>query len=123
MTEHEEIEKIEAALDAMVSAVIADENDTPFVGGSLRPLAFAELMMRATPAQRAAFELLESPVRSALRAGIVTLGERLKEIGGLNLLHEVALKIEAQNPAYEERSAGVLSKAWVGLMSNVSQGG
>lgn len=68
-----------------------------------------------TRAQRDADELLSRPVATACRTAIRTLGERLFEIGGNQLMSEVCDRVSALDPANESRRLGIMDHRWSGL--------
>lgn len=115
-----EAQMIEAALDALVSAAVANLNEASLVP-ERGPVSLADMAhefsasLEWTPAQRTANDLVQRPVSRALRQGIRALGERLFEIGGMALLHDVCDRVSASDPRHEARRAGIIDKRWDGI--------
>lgn len=117
-----EAQKIEAALDALVSAAVANLNERPVVPDR-GPISAADAAAETiasfdwTPAQRRAHDLLSRPVSRALRQAIRALGERLFEIGGMSLMHDVCDRVSMADPRNEARRAGIIDHRWGGIGS------
>jgi hypothetical protein len=118
-----ETDRIEDALDDVLSAINdnlrrgAAKPDRPM--RSLREItqALVESLESWTPAQRAAADLLDAPSAAgeALRQGVITLGRRLYELGGLTLMQDVCDRVSARDPASADRRFGIMVKRWEGI--------
>lgn len=116
-----ETARIEAALDALLTASIRDDRERPpsSVGGAIRADVLIneaiERLTTWTPAQREAHALLQRPVSEALRQAVRTLGERLHELGGEDLMLEVCDRVSALDPANEGRRSSIMDHRWDGI--------
>lgn len=115
-----ETARIEAALDALLTAAI-QANSTPSLTPERGPTSAGVLIAEAlekftwTPTQRAASALLSRPIWEVLRQGIRTLGERLHEIGGFELMTEVCDRVAAMDPARSGYRSAIMDKRWDGI--------
>lgn len=115
-----EAQQIEAALDALVSAAVANLRETPLIP-ERGPVSVAEgidewmALLGGTVAQRQANRLLQRPVSGALRTAIRLLGERLHEIGGMALMHDVCARVSASDPRNEALRVGIIDHRWDGI--------
>ena len=71
--------------------------------------------MEMTEAQREADSLLEDPVGEALRQGVRTLGERLYEIGGLDLMQDAIDRVASLDAATWGHRTDIMDKRWDGI--------
>ncbi len=116
-----ETQKIENALDALLTAVACYEREpallpeTGAVSAGALIGAYLEKLTTWTKAQRSADELLQRPVSWALRRAIRTLGKRLHEIGGDRLMHDICDRVAARDPAREGWRLGVIDHRWDGI--------
>lgn len=115
-----ETARIEAALDALLTAAI-QANSVPSLTPERGPTSAGVLISEAlekftwTPTQRAASALLSRPVWEVLRQGIRTLGERLYEIGGSELMRDVCDRVAAMDPARAGHRLDIMDKRWDGV--------
>lgn len=118
-----EVAKIEAALDRLVTAAIQNRREPSLDPSKDRLVGAAELMagfqdsLTWTKAQREADELLERPLSATIRRGIRTLGKRLNEIGGWELMTDVCDRVSAADPREEGRRASIIDHRWDGIGS------
>lgn len=115
-----EVQQIEAALDRLVTAAIANLRETPITPdrGPVSAGVIAQEVAASfawTQAQRAAHDLLSRPVSNALRQAIRTLGKRLYEIGGDELMHQVCDRVSSADPMNESRRIGIIDHRWDGI--------
>ena len=124
-----ETQQIEDALDALLSAATAADRSRP-----LRPdrgMISARTLMDETvqrlstwtPAQARAHNLLRRPVSELTRQGVRTLGERLFEIGGMALMHDVLERVSERDYPNAGRRTSIMDHRWDGIgRTNTSAG-
>lgn len=114
-----EAQQIEAALDVLVSAAVANLHERPLTPErDIRAdVAIGEWLdsLEWTEAQRRASRLLQRPISAAVRLAVRVLGERLYEIGGMALMHDVCERVSAADPRNEARRAGIIDHRWSGI--------
>lgn len=118
-----ETQQIEEALHALVTAAVSD---TGYVSNLLTrdgPESIGSIMARLdamTPKQRTAADLIRRPVGEAVRRAIKTLGERLHEIGGQELMSDVLERVADRDPSRYGRRIDVMDKRFDGIGSWVA---
>lgn len=117
-----EVERIEDALDALLTAALEADRKPP-LGPDKGLQSAGEVAsqvieaMSWTQARRQADRLLDEPVPTALRLAIRTLGRRLNEIGGHTLMLDVMYRVASRDPAQESRRDWIIEYAWDGIGS------
>lgn len=118
-----EVEKIEDALDQLLTTAIRTDQDRAREPDYDRPpvslrdsvAAYVERLTASTPAQRRAHDFLDRPVGEALRQAIRILGERLFEVGGLKLMSDVLYRVAERDRVQEHRRIGIMDRRWDGI--------
>lgn len=115
----EEIEGITAALDELLTALrSASERRSADRGPpvSARDSAMA-IDWDASPAKRAAEDLIRDPVGTAIRKAITKLGERLHEIGGTQAMEDALYAAAELSPTDHDWRISVLDRRFDGIGS------
>lgn len=118
-----ELQKIEEALHVLVTVAVSPEGyagnpAVPDDGKMFKFWNLAQIMADgegATDIQRKARAIIDRPVGGAVRRAIKTLGERLNEIGGNDLMSEVIERVADRDPARWSVRIDVMDKRWDGI--------
>lgn len=111
-----ETQRIERALDELLKTAIATRAPwPPKHDGPVSIAVVIEDWLGGTSAQRAASDFLDNPVGEAVRKAVTTLGRRLYEIGGLQLMHDVLDRVAPLDPTKESRRIAIMDKRWDGI--------
>lgn len=116
-----ELEKIEDALHRLLQAATEADRAPPLtpprgpISASVLALEAVDRITSWTPAQRDAAALFMNPVAEALRLAVRTLGERLHEIGGQQLMTEVLDRVAERDPEHWGRRVSIMDHRWDGI--------
>jgi hypothetical protein len=111
-----EIQHISGALSILVGLAVAYPSTRPRGPISVRDMVEAEIAIkRLPPTTRSAHRICDDPVGEATDPPIRRLGERLNELGGCELMAEVAETVAALEPAKEAHRMSTMSTAWDGV--------
>lgn len=113
-----EVAGIEDALDTLLSAAIeADLEPRPTSAGTFGVWSISELAawMEKSKAERDTSELVKNPVAWACRRGIRVLGERLYELGGLELMGNVLDDVAERDETKSGYRMGIMDARWDGI--------
>lgn len=111
-----EIHDISEALSILAGLAVANPTRRPGRAVSMRDAAVAELDIARLPViTRQARRICEDPVGEATDRPIRMLGERLNELGGCELMAEIAETVAAHDPKNEPRRMATISTAWDGV--------
>lgn len=117
-----EAQKIEDALDTLLSAIIKHDlrprpeepwNLTMYSAGDLAREAIENLAR--TEEGRFAHRLFNDPVRAALVHAVRRLGKRLFEIGGLQAMQDACDRVSERDPRNWDRRTNIMDKRWDGI--------
>lgn len=111
-----EVQRIERALDELLKVALSAR--APWPRRHPHGISAGDLIREAldgTPAERAARALLDNPVGEAVRQGVRTLGERLHELGGVQLMQDVLYRVAEIDPASTDHRVSVMDKRWDGI--------
>lgn len=126
-TQITEVQKIERALDALISTAITAKPPWPAEEqGRPRIYTLKELIdgpHGQSPASRAAYAFYANPVGEAVRAAVTTLGERLHEIGGLQLMQDVCDRVADRDPERWGWRTDIMDKRWDGIGRTATSAG
>jgi hypothetical protein len=110
-----EVAGIEDALDELLTAAIeADRKPRPTAERVYKVYSITELMdfMEKSKAERDTYDLIKNPVAWVCRRGVRVLGERLYEIGGMDLMTRVLDDVAERDPAHSGYRMGVMDARW-----------
>lgn len=114
-----EVAGIEDALDALLTTIVEadvreakDRSREPFRIESMREVL---ANLDKSRAAQAAESLIRSPVGYACRMGVRSLGERLYEIGGMDLMTRVLDDVAEREPSKSGYRMGVMDARWDGI--------
>lgn len=111
----EEVANLEVALDTLLTEIVArrDRFREP-----LRPqiIRASELqVLERTPVQWKTSVLTAAPIDYSMRMGVTLIGERLHEIGGVELMGEAMVRLEDRYPGAGIRYSVICDKRWDGI--------
>lgn len=111
-----EVSLIEEALDTLLTAAIDAPPRKP-EPQPIEPIRMADIetIMGRTEAERKTLDLIANPVGIACRIGIRWLGQRLFEIGGLDLMHRVIDDVAARDLRNAGRRLSIMDHRWDGI--------
>lgn len=117
-----EAQRIEAALDAVLTAAIAADRNLPSLSPERGPVSAGvtayeviDRLSNWTKAQGAANDLLDRPVSELCRQAVTTFGERLFEIGGLTLMQDTLYRVGERATADQGRRVAIMDHRWDGI--------
>ena len=118
-----ELQRIERALDELLRTAINRPPWRPRIDGPVSIGAILDDFLNQTPAQRAADDLLDNPVGEAVRRAVTVLGERLYEIGGLNLMQNVLDRVAERDASHQNWRVDIMDKRWDGIGRTATNAG
>jgi hypothetical protein len=113
-----ETQQIEEALHTLVTAAISDTGYASNILTRDGPESIGSIIARfdaMTAKERKAHEIIRRPIGEAVRRAIKTLGERLHEIGGQELMSDVMERVADRDPRNYSRRVDVLDKRFDGI--------
>ena len=114
-----EIDGIKYALDELLRAAVEAKprRSQPCepISASVLARYTIERLIDCTEAERKAGDLILNPVGEATRQAIRTLGKRLYELGGLDLMQRVLDDVAEIDPRNEGRRIGIMDHRWDGI--------
>lgn len=121
----QEIAGISSALHALLTVVTDDAFIKRFRGhrdeeGLALTMAEALKFLDQTRLERTAADLVRDPIGEALKGAVRQLGERLHELGGLDLMLNVLDDVADRDPRFQARRTSIMDHRWSGIGSWVS---
>jgi hypothetical protein len=118
-TADQEVAGIEDALDALLTVALDPARPGRYSWRSDGPRAFnfqsvAEILAK-TRAQSHAEQIIRDPVGETARMGVRALGERLHEIGGLELMQRVLDDVADRDKPNWGRRTSIMDNRWDGV--------
>jgi hypothetical protein len=112
-----EVAAIEEALHVLLTAGL--DQRRPRIPKAARPpergfVTVGELLAR-TRAEGRAESIIRDPIGEVIRIGVKRLGERLYEIGGLDLMGTVLDRVAERDPAASGQRTDIMDKRWDGI--------
>lgn len=114
----EEVQRIEDALDRLLTACTHDFN-VRLRGPDRGPVSADQLSqeflesLKGTDAQRAAAELYDDPVGEALRQAVHALGERLYELKADMI--DICYRVAERDRRWHDRRLSIMDHRWSGI--------
>lgn len=117
MTKEDELNGIVAALDALLTAIKADNERRRGDFKVARTLDITEWTFEETQLELAVLDLVRNPVGQALRNGVKLIGERLHESGGISLMHDALGAVCKLSPDDNSWREAMLDRLFSGIGS------